>query len=270
MPDSDKVFAGAIPEVYDTHMVPLIFAGYAEDMARRVAALRPGDVLETAAGSGALTRALAPRLEATARYVATDLNQPMLDRAMARQGPDGRIEWRQADALALPFGDAEFDVVCCQFGVMFFPNKVTGYREARRVLRPGGAFVFNVWDRIGANDLAAEVVEALAVQFPADPPLFLVRTPHGYHDAGEIRSDLEQAEFAEITIETRTDVSRAPDARHLATAFCQGTPIRGEIEARAPGQLDAVTDRVANAIETRHGSGPLAGRIQALVITAQA
>lgn len=270
MAESDKVFTGAIPETYDTHMVPLIFASYAEDMAQRVAALAPRDVLETAAGSGAVTRALAPLLYADARYVVTDLNQPMLDRAAARQGADGRIEWRQADALALPFEEAAFDVVLCQFGAMFFPDRVAGYRETRRVLRPGGRFVFSVWDRIEENALAFEVVEALAALFPADPPRFIVRTPHGYYDAGVIRADLEQAGFSGIEIETRADVSRSPSPRQLATAFCQGTPIRAEIEARAPGELQAVTERVAAAIEARHGPGPLDGKIQALVVTAAA
>jgi ubiquinone/menaquinone biosynthesis C-methylase UbiE len=141
MAESDKVFAGSIPKFYDTLMVPLIFEAYAVDLAELVAASSPGSVLETAAGSGVVTRALAPKLSADACYVVTDLNQPMLDYAATRQGSDSRIEWRQADALDLPFEDASFDVVCCQFGAMFFPNRVAGYAEARRVLRPGGRFV---------------------------------------------------------------------------------------------------------------------------------
>ena len=135
MSESDKVFAGSIPKLYDTLMVPLIFEAYAADLAELVAASSPGAVLETAAGSGVVARALAPRLKPDARYVVTDLNQPMLDYAATRQGPDSRIEWRQADALDLPFEDASFDVVCCQFGAMFFSNRVAGYAEARRVLQ---------------------------------------------------------------------------------------------------------------------------------------
>lgn len=154
MAESDKVFAGPIPRFYDTLMVPLIFEAYAADMAELVAAVSPSSVLETAAGSGVVTRLLAPKLKADACYVVTDLNQPMLDYAATRQGLDSRIAWRQADALALPFEDASFDVVCCQFGAMFFPNRVAGYAEARRVLRPGGRFVFSVWDRIEENAFA--------------------------------------------------------------------------------------------------------------------
>ena len=142
----DKVFAGSIPELYERFMVPLIFEPYAVDLAGRLAKTGPSDVLEIAAGTGVLTRAMASRLPAQARMVVTDLNQPMLDHARSRLAADGRIAWRQADALALPFEDRQFDAVACQFGVMFFPDKIKGYREARRVLKPGGHFFFNVWD----------------------------------------------------------------------------------------------------------------------------
>jgi len=268
MAESDKVFAGSIPKFYDTLMVPLIFAAYAGHTAQRVAAASPHSVLETAAGSGVVARALAPTLGADARYVVTDLNQPMLDYAAARQGRDARIEWRQADALDLPFEDTSFDVVCCQFGVMFFPDRVTGYAEARRVLKPGGRFVFTVWDRIEENDFADDVTNAVATVFPHDPPRFLARTPHGYHDIAVIRQDLRRAGFAEIGIETRAEVSRAASARDAATAYCQGTPLRNEIEARDAGLLQLATDRATAAIAARHGEGPVAGKIQAHVIVA--
>jgi ubiquinone/menaquinone biosynthesis C-methylase UbiE len=268
MAESDKVFAGSIPKFYDTLMVPLIFEAYAANMAELVAAFSPDAVLETAAGSGAVTRALAPRLKSDVRYVVTDLNQPMLDYAAARQGFDGRIEWRQADALALPFEDASFDVVCCQFGAMFFPNRVGGYAEARRVLRRGGSFVFNVWDRIEENAFADDVTNAVAAVFPHDPPRFLARTPHGYHDVAHIRDELRLAGFADIRIETRAEVSRSPTAQEVATAYCQGTPLRSEIEARDASLLQFATDRAAQAITDRHGEGVVAGKIQAHVIVA--
>jgi ubiquinone/menaquinone biosynthesis C-methylase UbiE len=151
----------------------LIFEPYAADIARRAESLSPSAVLETAAGSGVVTRALAPRLSPGASYIVTDLNQPMLDYAASRQPPDGRIKWRQADALALPFEIAAFDLVCCQFGAMFFPDRISGYREARRVLKPGGHFLFSVWDRIEENVFADDVTNALAEIFPNDPPRFL-------------------------------------------------------------------------------------------------
>ena len=268
MSETDKVFAGSIPENYDRYLVPLIFETFAQDIAHRVAALSPSSVLETAAGSGVVTRALTPRLAPDASYDVTDLNQPMLDYAATRQPADRRIRWRKADAQALPFEDAAFDIVCCQFGVMFFPDRQRGYREAKRVLKPGGRFMFNVWDRIEENVFANDVTDALAEVFPRDQPRFLARTPHGYHDTALIRSELEKAGFSSVAIETRAEQSRAPSPRHPAVAYCQGTPLRNEIEARDADKLEAATDYAASMIAKRHGSGEVAGKIQAHVIVA--
>jgi ubiquinone/menaquinone biosynthesis C-methylase UbiE len=268
MLETDKVFAGSIPENYDRYMVPLIFEPFAADLARRAASLSPGAVLETAAGTGVVTRALAPKLSPDASYVVTDLNQPMLDYAASRQASDSRIEWRQADTMTLPFENAAFDLVCCQFGAMFFPDRSTAYREARRVLKPGGHFLFNVWDRIEENVFADDVTNALARIFPNDPPRFLARTPHGYHDTALIRSDLEAAGFSHVVIETRAEQSRASSARIPAVAYCQGTVLRSEIEARDAGKLEAATDYAAAAIADRHGSGEVAAKIQAHIIMA--
>jgi ubiquinone/menaquinone biosynthesis C-methylase UbiE len=268
MSETDKVFAGSIPENYDRYLVPLIFERYAVDLVQRAASLSPNAVLETAAGSGVVTRALAPRLSAGANYIVTDLNQPMLDYAATRQGPDRRVSWRKADAQALPFGNAAFDLVCCQFGVMFFPDRLSGYSEAKRVLKPGGCFLFNVWDRIEENVFADDVTNALAKLFPNDPPRFLARTPHGYHDTALIRSELEKAGFSRVAIETRAEQSRASSPRNPAIAYCQGTPLRNEIEARDAGKLEAATDYAASAIANRHGSGEVAAKIQAHVIVA--
>ena len=270
MSDTDKVFAGSIPEIYDTYLVPLIFQAYASDLARRVAKADPLQVLETAAGSGVVTRALAPLLGRNARYVVSDLNQPMLDRAVSQQGADDRIVWRQADALDLPFGDHSFDAVCCQFGAMFFPDRVAGYRETRRVLRPGGRFLFNVWDRIEENDFARIVTEAAGAVFPNDPPRFLARTPHGYHEIDRIDAALRQAGFSAFEIVTLEERSNAPSARDPAIAYCQGTPLRNEIVARDPAALGTVTDRAADAIARAYGSGPVSGKIRGHVIVALA
>jgi ubiquinone/menaquinone biosynthesis C-methylase UbiE len=263
----DKAFTGSIAELYERLLVPLIFAPYARDLAARVVQARPRRVLETAAGTGIVTRALAAQLPADVAITATDLNEPMLAKAKAAL-PDRRVEWRQADALALPFGDARFDAVVCQFGVMFFPDRVKGHAEARRVLVPGGRLFFSVWDRIEDNEFADVVTQALAEVYPNEPPRFMARTPHGYHDQHVIRSELQRAGFSEIAIEAVDQISRAPSPREPAIAYCQGTPLRNEIEARGAPGLAAATDKAEEALRWRFGSGAIEGRIRALIVSA--
>ena len=268
MTGADKVFAGSIPAIYQRYMVPMIFEPYARDVAERLASFGPGRVLEIAAGTGVVTRAIAERLPPDTEIVATDLNQPMLDTAVELQGGQGKVTFRQADALALPFDDNSFDAVVCQFGVMFFPDKHQGYREALRVLSPGGTYMFTVWDRISANEFATVASAALAARFPDDPPKFMERTPHGYHDVDAIAAAVRDAGFSKVSVDTADKVSRANSALDAATGYCQGNPFRNEIEARAPGGLQSVTEAVASALAERFGQGPIEGRIRAHVITA--
>jgi ubiquinone/menaquinone biosynthesis C-methylase UbiE len=267
MSDADRKFSGSIPGLYDRYLGPLIFEPYAVDLAARVAALAPARVLETAAGTGIVTRALRQALPVTTEIVASDLNQPMLDYAAAKPGVED-VAWRQANAQELPFPDGSFDAVVCQFGVMFFPDKLAGYREARRVLKPSGCFLFSVWDRIEDNEFAAVVTDAVAALFPADPPQFLARTPHGFHDVTATIEALSAAGFGRGEAETVTKRSRAASPRDPAIGFCQGTPLRSEIEARDPSRLDEATDAAASAIAARFDAGPIDGKIQAIVFTA--
>jgi SAM-dependent methyltransferase len=191
----------------------------------------------------------------------------MLDRAAA-VGTQRPVRWQQADAMQLPFDAASFDVVVCQFGAMFFPDRAHAFREARRVLRPGGVFLFDVWDRIEENEIADVVTNALAALFPADPPRFMARTPHGYHDRGLIARDLAAAGFtAAPNIETVAARSRAACADIAAIAYCQGTPLRGEIGERSGASLGEATAVAAAALVARFGSGPIDSKIQALIVS---
>jgi SAM-dependent methyltransferase len=266
-PNTDKAFTGSIAGLYEKYLVPLIFEPYAVDLASRLASRSPTRVLEIAAGTGVVTRQLASTLRESASIVATDLNQPMLDQA-SKVGTKRPVEWRQADAMQLPFPEASFDAVACQFGVMFFPDKAKAFSEARRVLKPGGVFIFNVWDRIEENEFADVVTAALATLFPQDPPRFMARTPHGYHDKSAIERDLRSGGFtAPSRIDTVAKHSNAKSPRDPAIAYCQGTPLRSEIEARGASRLGESTDVAANAIAQRFGSGAVDGKIQAHVVT---
>lgn len=264
---TDKVFAGSIPALYDTLMVPLIFEPYAADMAARAAAAAPKRVLEVAAGTGAVTRALARALPQATTIVATDLNPAMLERAAA-VGAGRPVTWQQADAQQLPAEDASFDMVICQFGAMFFPDRAKAFAEARRVLKPGGALLFNVWDRIEDNAFAHVVTQALAKRFPENPPVFLARTPHGYYDRAQVEADLRLGGLTGVvTCDTVTARSRADTARTPALAYCHGTPLRNELEAFGPNALSEATDLCTEALADAFGMGPVDGKIQALVFS---
>jgi ubiquinone/menaquinone biosynthesis C-methylase UbiE len=268
--ETDKTFAGSIPKFYEEYLVPLIFEPYAGDLASRLASRQStrklSRVLEIAAGTGVVTRHLASKLPADVSIVATDLNQPMLDTA-ADMGTSRPVEWRPADAMQLPFEAGEFDAVVCQFGVMFFPDKAKAFSEARRVLRPGGVLLFNVWDRIEENEFADAVTTALESLFPDDPPRFLARTPHGYHDVAAVARDLRGGGFASPPqVDTVAARSKAASPRIPALAYCQGTPLRSEIEARDKTRLDEATDVAAAAVARRFGSGAVDSKIQAHVV----
>ncbi|HQQ69048.1 MAG TPA: class I SAM-dependent methyltransferase [Alicycliphilus sp.] len=265
MSDGDKVFSGSIAKLYAACLVPLIFEPYAADLQSRVGAMCRSRILEVAAGTGVVTRALASLHDPQLSIVATDLNQAMLDEAVVA-GTARPVRWRQADALALPFADGQFDLVVCQFGAMFFPDKAKAFSEARRVLTPGGVFLFNVWDAIAENEFADTVTSALEAVFPDDPPRFLVRTPHGYHDRSVIERDLAAGGFTQspqwATVAAR---SRALSPRVPAIAYCQGTPLRNEIEARGGTGLADATDAAAAALARRFGARAVDGKIQAQV-----
>ena len=266
-PDSDIIFAGSIPKLYESYLVPLIFAPFAGDMAARLAHRSVSSVLEIAAGTGVVTRALASALPENVSIVATDLNEAMLEHAQS-VGTSRPVEWRQADAAALPFPDETFDAVICQFGVMFFPDKVKAFAEAHRVLRPGGVLLFSVWDRIEKNQFVDTVTTALESLFPKDPPRFLARTPHGYWDPLTIKRDLADGGLTGAPqITTIAARSRAESARVPAIAYCQGTPLRNEIEARNASLLGEAIDIAAEAVAQRFGRGAVDAKIQAHIVT---
>jgi SAM-dependent methyltransferase len=263
----DNVFEGSVPQLYDQYLVPLIFDPYSIDLAGRLVQWNPESVLEVACGSGSVTRKLASFLQGT-RIVATDFNQPMLDRAAAI-GTSRAVEWQKADAMNLPFPDESFDAIACQFGVMFVSDRPRAFSEARRVLKRGGRLVFSTWDRIEENEFADVVTDEMARLFPGNPPQFLARTPHGYNDRAKIEQDVRLGGFESPQVETVAKRSRAYSARVPAVGYCQGTPLRDELFARDPSCISEATNLAEKAIMDRYGSGAVDAKIQAHVISAR-
>lgn len=267
MTNVDARFEGSVPELYDQHLGPLLFVPYADELAARLADVRGGRLLETAAGTGIVTTAVARGLADGARLVATDLNPGMLEVARRRvQHP--AVSFQVVDAQSLPFEDASFDAVYCQFGVMFFPDRIKGFREARRVLAAGGRYVFSVWGSLEANEATLVVGQCVAKLFPDDPPRFLERTPFGYFEPARIRADLASAGFSNVTIDHVDIETTAPSAEIVAMGICKGTPLRNEIEQRAKERLEEVTESSRRALVARFGSGAFANRMRAVVVTA--
>lgn len=266
MKDPELRFTGSVPEKYEALMVPLIFRPYAEEMARRANAFQPRRILETAAGTGALTRALHQAVP-NAEVVATDLNQPMLDVNAARIGSE-RVQFVEADAQQLPFADGSFDLVVCQFGAMFFPDKMRGHSEARRVLTDGGHYLLAIWDAIERNPVTAVTQQVLIDAFPDDPPLFMREGPFGYSDPFRIESDLHDAGFDTVEIEPVEMRSRSPSAHDAASALCYGTPMGIELDDREPGSLDRVFPLVEQALQRFEGPSGIDAPMSAHIVTA--
>ena len=264
---SDSSFTDDVAKFYEAVLVPLIFEPYAEDLAARARALEPNRVLEVACGTGVVTRALATVLPNSCEIVATDLNTAMVVHAEL-VGTARTVSWRQADVMALPYDDESFDVVVCQFGVMFFPDRVAAYREIRRTLRPGGAFLFNIWNGIEQNEFSAVVTDAVSALYPEDPPVFLARTPYGHGCPTEIEADVKAAGFKKCGLFQLDNISVASTPDVPAIAYCQGTPLRNEIEEREPGGVQRATVASTEAIRARFGPGPVEGRISAVIVSA--
>ena len=253
--------------MYDRYLGPVLFEPYAADLARRVAAYGAGPVLEMACGTGIVTQQLRTHLSQGVKIVATDLSQPMLDYARTKLTTLQNIDWQQADIAALPFPDASFSTVVCQFGLMFVPDKQAAFREVRRVLSKGGLFAFNVWDKLVANPFAHIQHETLAKLFPADPPQFL--TPFSFNDHEVLRQLLTTHDFRDVQLETVTLEARSESAKALATGFIQGSPLSAALTERGAA-FEPIIDAVTEALAQHGGATPFRSTLQAVVVTARA
>ena len=268
MKEEHAHFAGSIPTVYDRYLGPLFFQPYAEDLAARLRVEGNAAVLELACGTGILTRELRKRLPSTVKLIATDLNEPMFQDASARFAQGEAVEWRQADACSLPFSDQMFDAVACQFGIMFVPDKALAAREAHRVLKPAGLFLFNVWDAMEHNELGRIAHETISSFFEKNPPTFY-QVPFGYHDQAEIKCVLEEAGFRDVRLDVVAKVGGASQPEDAAIGLVQGNPVAVAIVERDSALLPVITDAVAGALRKRFGESTIRAPMRAIVVEAR-
>ena len=261
-------FSGSIPEHYDEHLGPFFFDYYAAEMGRRVSALAGGRVLETASGTAISTEGLRATLPESVGIVATDLNQAMVDYAEGKRGHLVNVEYRQADALALPFADGEFGAVICQFGIMFFPDKAAGMREAARVLKPDGQFLFSVWDSFEVNTIAGLVHDTVGSFFESDPPQFM-RAPFATYEIDPVKEMLAEAGFTHIAAEVVPTTVECPSAHHLAIGMVKGNPTIHELDERGTADPETVIEAVAGAFREAFGDAPLRAPLQAIFFDAR-
>lgn len=266
MAETNISFSGSIPQMYDRYLGPVLFEPYAADLVRRVAAHAAGPVLEMACGTGIVTRQLRAHLAPEVAMVASDLSQPMLDYAQTKLATLKNVDWRQADIAALPFPDASFAAVVCQFGLMFVPDKQAAFREVRRVLGKDGVFAFNVWDGIAANPFVHIAHETLAKLFPVDPPQFF--TPFTFNDPHVLRQLLDTHGFSNVELETVRLEARSESAKALATGFIQGSPLSAAIQER-DASFETVIEAVTEALVLHGGATPFRSTLQAIVVTAR-
>ena len=260
-------FIGDIPAHYDMGLGPVIFVDYAADIARRTAACGPARVLETAAGTGIVTRQLRDVLPPDAHLTATDLNAPMLEVARTKFRPGEAVDFQPADAAALSFSDGAFDAVVCQFGVMFFPQKEAAYREAHRVLAPGGHYLFSVWDSHRHNPFGRIAHEIAGSFFPADPPQFY-NVPFSYYRIDPIKESLIEAGFSNINVAVVKLYKEIPDVTRFARGLIHGNPLIDQIRTRGGVEPDQVVDALAQALRKEFGADPGRVPLQAIVFSA--
>ncbi len=269
-PDDNTRFDGSIPAAYDRYLGPVIFEPYAQDLAARAAAAGTGGqrVLELACGTGILTGELRRRLPRGARLTATDLNEPMLAYARAKFDPAAPILWRQADAAALPFPGHSFDVLVCQFGLMFVPDKAAPFREARRVLALGGLFAFNVWDSLAHNPFGRIANDTIGRFFADNPPDFY-QVPFGLHQPAVLLGLLAEHGFTAVDLQVLPLVAKSPSAREFAIGLVTGNPIVTAIRERSTVTVEPIIAAVADDLRSAFGDHPLRSPMQALVVTAR-
>jgi ubiquinone/menaquinone biosynthesis C-methylase UbiE len=265
MSDVHSAFSSTIPEAYERALGPMLFAPYAVDMAARLGGART--VLEVAAGTGRVTRELLRTLPPDAAIVATDLNDAMIEHARTRVPADPRLEWRQADAMALPFADDTFDAAICQFGLMFVPHKLAALREFRRVLTPAGRAIVTVWGSLDENVAGRIPHLALMEAFPDDPPQFYL-VPFAMADERQTTSLFAEAGFSSVTCDVVDRIAESASAELAGEGFVFGNPVILAIRERGTVAPETIARTIASRLASAGGESPCRLPMRARVFTA--
>jgi len=260
-------FSGNIPINYEEHLGPLLFEPYAIDMAERVKKLNPSTVLEIACGTGRVTNHLLKVLSEDAMLTATDINPAMLNLAKEMVRETKGVKWEVADSMALPFGNETFDCIIAQFGVMFYSDKVKAHQEAFRVLKTGGALIFNSWNMMSGNIAVQMVKELLDEYFPQNPPNFY-DIPFSYFNTDLIRMDLNKGGFSHIDTTLLKVNGYSPNAYSAAKGLLEGTPVSVGITERNAEILPELVETLAGRLATHFGAKDLSVPLEAIVTTA--
>lgn len=245
-------FEGSVPVNYDRYLGPFLFEPYAKDLIQRLPKKALHKVLEIACGTGRVTKHLTTTLTEDGILTATDLNPDML--AVAKENVhDRRIEWMQADAQNLPFEDAIFDTVICQYGVMFFPDKLKAFKETYRVLKPGGRFLFNVWDSLDNNLFADIMVTVLKDEFGEAAPRFYEDGPFSFYDQKQIKDLLQKGGFKNSKLEIVRLQSNYKSADDMVKGFIDGNPLSAYLADREETKKKVVRDKFKEAFTNNFG-----------------
>ena len=264
MTEAGATIPDTMRETRERYLVPSLLQPFADDMARRLARLTLGPLLEVSAGTGVLTQALTSAMSAGLSIVATDPDRATVAYASVKPGM-ARVTWQHAEPQALPFLDAAFGIVTCHFAVATMPARLRAFRETRRVMKPNGRFVFSVPGNIRHNPVALCVRDALHKLLPTAPPRYIEHGLHGYADNETIDDDLTSVGFTDALYTTVELPYAAASATDAAIGYCLGTPLRAELGA---GSTTMAIEAVAQALQTRFGTGAINTTMRAHIISA--
>jgi SAM-dependent methyltransferase len=251
---------------YDRFFGPLYFEPFAVEVAKRIDPTSIGIALEIGAGTGRVTRHIRERIPASAKLIASDINQDMMEEAKKNLSHLD-IEWRTIDAQELPFNDNSIDLIVCCFAYMFVPDKAKGLSEAYRVLKPGGVLLFTTWDRLEKN-VPSYIARMIAEEYLKEPLPESNNLATSMSEESAISPLLQNARFTNISIEKVELLSASPTARDAAYGLVKGGSFYNVIKNRNSAWIDEMINKVEKELAEKYGAAPMKAPISALICQA--